>query len=167
MRRTRTLLLTAAATAALSAVPLTANAHAIPTELIDRAMYDSTIERTAGSLHIDGPTRGELGGYFDLTVTARDGSLPTGSNVCERATVEGVLTLSPGETFEIERVRGELCTSFYGDSLVLNSTVRWWNADYEGSAHRKGWIVGEGLLAASFTSWFGGQASFTADVWWW
>jgi hypothetical protein len=166
MRRSRTLLLTAAATAALSAMPLAAHGHQAQTELIDRATYDSAPELAEGSLRVAGPTRGELGGYLDVTVTARDGSLPTGSQVCEHAVVDGVLTVSPGETLTIDRVRGELCTSFYGDSMTLSAGVRSGNVDYEGSAHRRARIVGEGLISVGVISWLGGQASFSATVRW-
>jgi hypothetical protein len=166
MRRSRTLLLTAAATAALCVLPVAAQASAPQTEMIDRAMYDSAPEQSDGSLRVSGPTRGELGGYLDVTVTARDGSLPTGSQVCEPAMIDGVLTLAPGETLSIRRVRGELCTGFYGDSMSMSAGVRSGNVDYEGTAHRKARVVGEGLISVGVVSWFGGQAAFSATVRW-
>jgi hypothetical protein len=119
--RPRSLLAAAAAAIALSALPMTA--QAATTELIDRSAYDSTTEVTAGSLHIDGATRGELGGYLDVTVTAADGSLPVGSNACEAASVDAVLTVSPGETLTAQ-VAGEICTGFYGDNYTVNAALR-------------------------------------------
>lgn len=161
--RPRSLLFAATAAVALSALPLTA--HAAQTELVDRSAYDSSVEQTAGSLRIDGATRGELGGYLDVTVTADDGSLPAGSNVCEPATVAAVLTLSPGETLAAT-VPGELCTGFSADSLTVNAAVRTKDLTYEGTAHRKVKVSGEGLIAASHIGWFGGQASFSAALKW-
>ena len=161
--RPRSLLAAAAAAIALSALPMTA--QAATTELIDRSAYDSTTEVTAGSLHIDGATRGELGGYLDVTVTAADGSLPVGSNACEAASVDAVLTLSPGETLTAQ-VAGEICTGFYGDNYTVNAAVRSRQLDYEGTAHRKAKVVGDGLISASYVPWFGGQAGFSATVKW-
>jgi hypothetical protein len=166
MPRPRTLLLTAATTAALCALPVAAHAGPFQTEMLDRATYDSAPELTEGSLRVAGPTRGELGGYLDATVTARDGSLPVGSQVCESAFVDGVLTVSPGETLTIQGVRSELCTSFYGDSMSMSAGVRSRNIDYEGTAHRRARIVGEGLISVGAITWFGGQASFSATVRW-
>ncbi len=162
--RSRSLLVAAGAAVVLTALPLTA--HASTTELLDRSAYDSTTEVTAESLHIDGATRGELGGYLDVTVTAADGSLPAGSNVCERAVVDAVLTVSPGETLTAHVHRGEVCTGFYGDNYTVNATVRSRHVDYEGTAHRKVKVVGDGLVSASYVPWFGGQAGFSAMVKW-
>lgn len=161
--RPRSLLVAAAAAVALSALPFTA--HASQTELVDRSAYDGSVERTAGSLRIDGATRGELGGHLDVTVTAADGSLPAGSNVCEPGTVDAVLTVSPGETLSVS-ARGELCTTFYGDALRVNAAFGTKDLVYAGTAHRKVKVVGDGLLAASDNGWFGGQASFSASLKW-
>ena len=82
-----------------------------------------------------------------MTVTAADGSLPAGSNVCERAVVDAVLTVSPGETLTAHVHRGEVCTGFYGDNYTVNATVRSRHVDYEGTAHRKVKVVGDGLVS--------------------
>ncbi len=161
--RPRSLLFTAAATVALSALPLAA--HAATTEMIDRAAYDGTVDKTASSLHMAAETRGELGGYLDVTVTAKDGTLPTGSNVCEPAVIDAVLTVSPGETMTA-RVRGDLCTGFYGDSMTANGAIDKKAFDYEGTAHSKAKLVGEGLISVGVIDWFGGQAAFSATVKW-
>jgi hypothetical protein len=164
--RSRSLFLCAAATAAVVALPLTAQASVRTTEFIDRAMFDSTVDRTTNSFHISGATRGPLGGFLDLTVTADDGTLPTGSNVCEPAAFEAELTLSPGETLSMA-VPGEVCTSFFGDALTGNAAIGRKDLEYDGTAHRKVRVVGDGLLAASVIPGLGGQASFSASVRWW
>jgi hypothetical protein len=161
--RTRSLLIAATTALVLSTPPLVA--QAATTELIDRSTYDSSVERSESMLRIAGETRGELGGYLDVTVTAADGSLPTGSQVCEPAVVEAVTTLSPGETLAAT-VPGEVCTGFYGDSLTVNAAVRTKQLTYDGTAHKKAKVVGDGLVAASVVPWFGGQASFSASVKW-
>jgi hypothetical protein len=162
--RSRPLLATAAAAAVLTAVPFSAHACQRPAELIDRSAYDGTVEQTADSFHLAGATSGELGGYLDVLVTAKDGSLPTGSDVCERAIVTTVLTVAPGETLSA-RVKGDLCTGFYGDSMTVNATVRTNDLHYTGTAHRKPKVVGDGLVAAGVSS-IGGLASFSASVRW-
>lgn len=163
--RPRSLLATAAATAALTVIPLTAQASCQrPAELIDRFAYDATVEQTAGSFHVDATTSGELGGYLDVLVEAKDGSLPTGSEVCEKAIVTTVLTVSPGGILS-SRVKGDLCTSFYGDSMNVNATVRTRDLHCSGTAHHNPKVVGDDLIAAVlFPSY--GQASFSASVRW-
>ena len=84
--RARSLLVATTAAVAFTALPMTAQAS--DSEWIDRANYDATVDRTPASLHIAAATRGELGGYLDATLTAEDGTLPVGSNVCEPATVD-------------------------------------------------------------------------------
>jgi hypothetical protein len=160
--RHRTLLLTAAATAALTLTPWAAQAQSA--ELVDRAMFDPTVEQTAGSLHLAAATRGELGGFLDVTVTAADGTLPTGSNVCEPGVLDAVLTVQPGETLSA-RVPGDLCTGFSGDSITANGGITKADLQYAGTAHRKAKLVGEGLVAVGVQS-FGGQASFSASLRW-
>lgn len=160
----RSLLLATATAAALSAaLPLTA--HAASAELIDRATFDSTVDQTASSLHVAGATRGELGGYLDVLVTADDGTLPTGSSVCEAATVSAVLTVSPGETLSAT-VPGELCTSFSGDARSISAAVRSRDLVYAGTAHKRARLVGEGLVSVGVIDWLGGNAAFSATVRW-
>ena len=95
--RPRSLLTTAVATAALTlrTARRTQAACHRTTELVDRFAFDATVEQTAGSFHMANATNGALGGFLDLTVTAKDGSLPVGANVCEPAVVDAVLTVSP------------------------------------------------------------------------
>ena len=164
--RPRSLLATAAATAALTLVPLAAQAACHrPAELIDRFAYDGTMDdQTAGSFHIANATNGELGGYLDLTVAAKDGSLPTGANNCEPAIVTTILTVSPGEVLS-SRTRGDVCTGFYGDTMTVNSTLRTKNLHYTGTAHRKPKVVGDGLISAGLFPGYG-QATFSASIRW-
>lgn len=161
--RSRTLLFGAAVAATLSATSVPA--HAAEAQLIDRSAYDQSVDRTAGAFRVAGDTRGDLGGYLDVTVTAVDGSLPTGSNVCEPATVDAVLTVSAGETLSVVTT-GELCTSFSGDALTFNAGFGTKNLSYVGTAHRKVKVVGDGLISVGDIGWFGGQASFSASVRW-
>ncbi|HSK27558.1 MAG TPA: hypothetical protein VK894_11680 [Jiangellales bacterium] len=161
--RPRSLLLAATAAVALTALPVTA--QAATTEYVDRAAYDGSVEQSASSFRIAGATRGELGGYLDVTVTAVDGSLPTGSNTCEPVVVDAVLALSPVESLSTS-VSGEACTSFYGDATTVNAYFGKKDLDYVGTASKKAKVVGDGLLAASVVPWFGGQASFSAEVKW-
>jgi hypothetical protein len=159
---TTKLLLSAVTVAALaaSAVP----AHAAETEYIDRSAFDFSVQKTASSIRVDGATRGPLGGYLDVTVTADDGTLPVGSNVCEPATFDAVLTVSPGETLSTSAA-GEICTTFYGDALTANAYFAKKDLDYAGTEHNKAKVVGDGLIAVG-TGWLGGQASFAASVKW-
>jgi hypothetical protein len=161
--RPRSVLLTAVATAALSAVPFAAQAHAPVTVQLDRAMYDATVDQTPATLHIAGATRGELGGYLDATVTAQDGTLPAGSNVCERGWIDAVLTMSPGETLTMHR-HGDICTGFAGDSTTMSVGIKSKHVEYQGANYDKAKIVGEGLLSFGNVSWFGGQAAFSGTV---
>lgn len=164
--RSRSLLATAAATAALTVVPFAAQAaYQRPAELIDRFAYDAVADQTAGSFHIAGATSGPLGGYLDLLVEAKDGSLPVGSNVCEPAIVTTVLTVSPGEVLS-SRTRGEACTSFLDDAITLNSTLRTKNLHYTGTAHHKPKVVGDGLISAGAFDAGYGQANFSASIRW-
>ncbi len=164
--RTRSILATAAATAALTAIPLTAQAACPqPAELINRFAYDGTMDdQTPGSFHIANTTNGELGGYLDLLVEAKDGSLPVGTEVCERAIVTTVLTVSPGEILS-SRVKADVCTGFYGDTMTVNATVRTKDLHYTGTAHRTPKVVGDGLISAGLFPGYG-QATFSASVRW-
>jgi hypothetical protein len=170
--RSRTLLASATAALALSAVALPAvalPAQAVTTEYVDRATFDAAPDVTTSSIRVAGETRGELGGYLDATVVAKDGSLPTGSEVCEPASVHAVLTLSAGETLTV-RVRGTACTSFAGDAITVNAAFRTRHLRYSGTEHThsagcRPRVVGDGLLAMS-NSLLGGQASFSASIRW-
>ena len=160
--RVRSVLLATTAAVLFSALPMTA--QAADSEWIDRANFDATVDETPGSLHIAAATRGELGGYLDVTLTADDGTLPVGSNVCEPATVDAILTIAPGETFTV-RAPGEACTTFSGGSIQANAAFGTEDLTYEGT-HKKAKIVGEGFLAMGVIDWLGGQAAFSATVKW-
>ena len=160
--RARSLLVATTAAVAITALPMTA--QAADSEWIDRANYDATVDETPASMHLAAATRGELGGFLLVTLTADDGTLPVGTNVCEPATVDAILTIAPGETFTV-RAPGEACTTFYGDSIQANAAFGTKDMTYVGT-HKKAKIVGEGFLAVGVIDWLGGQAAFSATVKW-
>jgi hypothetical protein len=160
--RPRSVLTAAIAAIALSAVPMSAQAKA--TELIDRSLFDGTPVRTASSLELAGPTAGPLGGYFELTVTASDGTLPTALGSCEPVDVAAVLTVSPGEVLNVH-THGEACAHIVDGTLQVNAYFGKKDVSYEGSEHTKAVLVGDGLIAAAH-HWYGGQASFSGTVRW-
>ncbi len=160
--RLRSVLATAIAAAALSLVPLSAEAKSA--ELIDRSVFDGTPVRTASTLELAGPTAGPLGGYFELTVTAADGTLPTAFGSCEPVDVAGVLTVSPGEVLTVHTY-GEACAHIVDGTLQVNAYFGKKDLSYEGSEHKKADVVGDGLIAAAH-HWYGGQASFSGTVRW-
>ncbi len=161
--RIRPLLATVVAAAALATVPVTAQARSV--ENIDRRIFDSSPEVSASSLHLDGSTAGELGGFLDLVVTAKDGSLPTEQGACDRVHVDAVLTVSPGEQLTVH-TRGEVCMHQFSPTLILNASFRNRHATYSGTAHRKVRVVGDGLIAASNSLGYGYGASFSSAVRW-
>ena len=161
--RTRTVLATTAAAVTLTvAAPLTAQAKT--TEYLDKRIFDATPAVTGGSWHLDGMTAGEIGPTLDVTVTAADGSLPTSSNACEPVDVVGVLTLAPGEVLTV-RTTGEACAPFFGGIPAVNAYFGGDQTEYQGSAHKKAKIVGDGLISAG-GGFFGYQATFNASVKW-
>jgi len=162
--RPRSILITACAAVFLSAGVLPASAEAKTTELVDRSLFDATPERTAASLHLDGPTAGPLGGALDLTVTAPDGTLPTALGTCEPVEVTAILTVSPGELLTVATT-GEACAHIVDGTLQVNAFFGTRDVTYTGSQHKKAKLVGDGLIAAAHHS-FGGQASFSAVFRW-
>ncbi len=160
--RPRSVLATAIAAAALSLVPMSAQAKS--TELIDRSLFDGTPVRTASALELAGDTAGPLGGSFALTVTAADGTLPSAFGSCEPVDVAGVLTISPGEVLTVH-TRGEACAHIVDGTLQVNAFFDKKDVSYEGSEHKKATLVGDGLIAAAH-HWYGGQASFSGTVRW-
>ena len=156
---TRLALITAAAAALLVAFAGTASAK--PTaELIDRAVFDAMPERTDSTFRVDGATAGPLGGFMDLTVKAKDGTLPTTPGMCEPVLVKQVLTVEPGKVITV-RTRGEGCAHIVDGSLSVNAGFRAKNVDYQGFGRCKPRLIGEGFIAAA-DSMIGGQGSFSA-----
>ena len=160
--RPRSVLATAIAAAALSLVPMSAQAKS--SELIDRSVFDGTPVRTASALELTGDTAGPLGGSFALTVTATDGTLPTVFGSCEPVDVAAVLTVSPGDVLTVH-TRGEACAHIIDGTLQVNAFFDKKDISYEGSEHKKAKLVGDGLIAAAH-HWYGGQASFSGTVRW-
>jgi hypothetical protein len=161
--RPRTLLATALAAAALSAVPLTAQATSV--EYIDRSNFDAAPEVSASSLHLDGWTSGEIGGFLDIVATAQDGSLPTERGACDPVDVDAVLTVSPGEQLTVHS-SGEVCMHQFADSLILLSYFDKTDMTYSGTAHHKAKAVGDGMISSGNALGFGFVSSFTASVRW-
>jgi hypothetical protein len=161
--RPRSLLIATTAAVAFTALPLTADAA--EGTYIDRANYDATVDRTDASLRVAAATRGDLGGYLDMTLTADDGTLPTGSNVCEPATLDAVLTIAPAETFAVHTT-AEACTTFSGDSIQAFAGFGAKDLEYTGT-HKKAKLADrEGFLSIGVIDGFGGQAAFSANVRW-
>lgn len=147
-----------AVSAVVSVAAGTGTAHAAPaTETVDRSLFDATPERTTSTLHLDGPTAGELGGAMDLVVEAADGTLPDVKGSCEKVRVTAVVTVSPGKVLRV-RTRGEGCAHIVDGSLQVNAFFKARNVRYEGFPERTR-LVGDGLIAAAH-GWLGGQASF-------
>lgn len=158
-------LVAAAALAAATVVTSGAAVAAPTTENLSRRTFDSAPELTSSTWRIDGATAGPLGGYLDLTATARDGALPTAPGDCERADVTAVLTVSPGEVLTVNTRRGEVCVHPFGGTLSLNAWFRNRHLTYAGTEHCRVRVVGDGLLAAS-QSGIGDQATFNASLRW-
>ncbi len=161
--RPRTLLATAVAAAALTAVPLTA--QAANAEYLDRSTFDAAPDVTASSVHLDGATHGELGGFLDIVATAEDGTLPTERGACDAVDVAAVLTVSPGEQLTV-RSTGEVCMHQFADSLILLSYFDKKDMTHSGTAHSKAKVVGDGMISSGNALGFGFVSSFTASVRW-
>ena len=161
--RHRTLLATAVAAAALTAVPLTA--QATTAEYLDRSNFDAAPDVTASSVHLDGATSGELGGFLDIVATAQDGTLPTERGACDPVDVAAVLTVSPGEQLTVHTT-GEVCMHQFADTLILQSYFGKNDMTYSGTAHHKAKVVGDGMISAGNALGFGFVASFSSSVRW-
>ena len=160
--RTRPVL--AAVLAAFAVVAAPAAAQAKTTETLDKRIFDSAAEVSAGSWHLEGASAGDLGYYLDLTVTAADGTLPTASNTCEPVGVNAVLTLPDGGRLTVTTT-GEACAPFGGGTPAVNAYFGTRQVTYDGSAHKKVRVLGDGLIAAG-GSWLGYQANLSATVAW-
>jgi hypothetical protein len=148
----------AIAAAVLLSIAVAAPAQAKPTtESIDRLLFDATPERTAGSLHLTGPTNGELGGALDVTVTAPDGTLPTTFGACEPVEVDAVLTVSPGRVLTVH-TDGEGCAHVVDGTLQVNAFYD--RKDVRDGDGKRVKLVGDGLVAVSHGM-LGGLASFS------
>ena len=161
--RLRPLAATALATAVLVAIPLTAQAK--QTEMIDRRTFDPAATVTSSTIHVAGDTAGELGGHLDLTVTAQDGSLPSGNGECDPVDVAAAWTVSPGERLDV-RAAGEVCMHPFATTLTLNAYFGNDDVTYTGEAHKKVRMAGDGMVGASNSLGFGFGASIFAPVRW-
>ena len=160
--RPRSVLATAIAAAALSLVPMSAQAKS--SELIDRSVFDGTPVWTASALELAGPRLETLGG---LLRTHRDRS---GRDAADRVRLlraggrGRILTVSPGEVLTVH-TQGEACAHIVDGTLQVNAYFGKKDVSYEGGEHKKADVVGDGLIAAAH-HWYGGQASFLGTVRW-
>ena len=151
-------------TAALAAAALTLvtpAAQAATSDRFDRSAFDSAPVVTASGYAMSAATAGELGGHLSLTVQATDNTLPAPGQ-CETADVHALLTVAPGESFEIDTT-GELCSHFIDGTPTLNAYFGNKEVQYAGS-HRRA-RVSDGMIA--FTkSFLGAQGSVGMSVRW-
>jgi hypothetical protein len=152
-------LLTAVAAAAFLTLAAP-SADAATTEFLDKSIFDPTPDVTASSVHLEGATAGELGGYLDLTVLAKDGTLPTDFGACEPVVVKAVLTLSPTESLTV-RTTGEACAHIVDGTLQVVAGFD--NRKVRGPACHRPRVIGEGLLSAAVHP-YGGQAQLSAQI---
>lgn len=155
----RKILTTTVAAATLMLVAPAAQAAQV--DRFDRSAFDSSPVVTGSGYEMSGPTAGELGGHLSLTVLASDGTLPA-QGQCEEADVDAVLTVSPGEVFEI-RTTGELCSHFIDGTPTLNAYFGRKEVEYAGT--RKRARVSDGIIGFK-NSFFGAQGSVGLTVRW-
>jgi hypothetical protein len=136
------------------------SSNAATTELLDKSIFDATPDLTAASLHLEGATAGELGGYLDMTVVAKDGTLPTVFGACEPVVVKAVLTSSPTLTLKV-RTKGEACAHIVDGTLQVVAGFD--NRKVRGPACHRPRVIGEGLLSAAVHP-YGGQAQLSAQI---
>ena len=151
-----------AAVAATAAVLIAApTAQASTVERFDRSAFDGAPVVTAAGYTMSGATAGELGGYLSLAVQAQDGSLPA-PGACETADVDAVLTVAPGESFEVHTT-GELCSHFVDGHPILNASFGAKQVTYTGTHKRA--RVSDGIIAST-KSFLGAQGSVGLSVRW-
>lgn len=148
-----------AATAALMVAMPAAQASTL--DRFDRRAFDSAPVVRAAGYSMAGATAGELGGYLDLSVDARDGTLPAPGQ-CEAADVEARLTVSPGESFVIRTV-GELCSHVVDGSPTVNAYFGAKQVTYSGT-HKRARVT-DGMIAST-RSFLGAQGSVGLTVRW-
>jgi hypothetical protein len=153
------LMTTLAATAAM--VLVAPEAQAASRERFDRSAFDRAPVVTSTGYSMAGDTAGELGGHLSMSIQVNDGSLPAWGG-CEPAHVQAVLTVSPGESFEIDTT-GELCSHFLDGTPTLNAFFGNKQVDYTGS-HRHARVT-DGMIAFK-QSWLGAQGSVGLSVRW-
>jgi hypothetical protein len=163
--RTRTALVTAAATVALALVPLTAQAAKPARTPIQLQAYDPAAVISAGGYQFGGTAYAEpFTGPSTTTVTALDGSLPP-ANTCEPATVSVQAGPSSTEYLTITAA-GEVCASFYGNAWHATAGFDRKDISYVGTEHDR--VRGDGLLSGSVGNIFptSGQLGVSGSLVW-
>jgi len=151
-------------TAALTAAGLmlvTPAAQAATSERFDRSAFDSAPVVTGSGYAMSAATAGELGGHLSLAVQPIDNTIPA-QGTCETADVRAVLTVAPGESFEIATT-GELCSHFIDGTPTLNAYFGNKQVEYTGS-HKRARVT-DGIIAFK-NSFMGAQASVGLSVRW-
>jgi hypothetical protein len=159
MHARKILVTTLAATAAL--VLAAPEAQAATRERFDRSAFDRAPVVTSTGYSMAGDTAGELGGHLSMSIQVKDGTLPTWGE-CEPASVQAVLTVSPGESFAIDTT-GELCSHFIDGTPTVNAYFGNKQVEYTGS-HKHARVT-DGMIAFKH-SWLGGQGSVGLSVRW-
>jgi len=163
--RTRSVLATVLATAALASVPLAAHAAKPTRTPIDLRSYDPAAVITAGGYQFGGTAYAvPFTGPSTTTVTALDGTLPT-ANTCEPATISVQAGASSSEYLSITAT-GEVCASFSGGAWSASAGFDRRDVTYTGTEHDR--VRGEGLLSGSVGSIFptSGQMGVSGSLVW-
>lgn len=151
-------------TAALAAAALTLvtpAAQAATSDRLDRSAFDSAPVLTASGYAMSAATAGERGGHLSLTVQATDNTLPAPGQ-CETADVHALLTVAPGESFEIDTT-GELCSHFIDSTPTLNAYFGNKQVTYTGT--HKHARISDGIIGFK-NSFIGAQASIGLSIRW-
>jgi hypothetical protein len=163
--RVRSVLVTAAATAALALVPLTAHAAKPTRSALELQSYDPAAVISTGGYHFGGTAyNSPFTGPSTSTVTALDGTLPA-ANTCEPATISVQAGPSSTEYLSITAT-GEVCASFFGNAWVASAGFDRKDVAYVGTEHDR--VRAEGLVSASVGNILptSGQMGITGSLVW-
>ncbi len=163
--RTRSVLVTAAATTLLALVPFTAHAAKPTRTAIQLQSYDQAAVISAGGYQFGGTAYNlPFTGPSTTTVTALDGTLPA-ANTCEPATISVQAGPSLTEYLTITAT-GDVCASFSGNAWRASAGFDRRSIEYVGTEHDR--VRGEGLLSGSVGNIFptSGQMGISGSLLW-
>ena len=163
--RVRSVLVTAAAAAALALVPLTAHAAKPTRTALELRSYDPAAVISTGGYQFGGTAyNSPFTGPSTSTVTALDGTLPA-ANTCEPATISVQAGPSSTEYLSITAT-GEVCASFSGNAWAASAGFDRRDIAYVGTEHDR--VRGEGLVSASVGNILptSGQMGITGSLVW-